>query len=312
MLSIGKLGKGQERYYLDKVAEGAEDYYSGEGEAAGEWLGDAAEGLGLEGEVEAAQLEAMLSGRNPADGEPLLGTQAASRPRAASPASTSPSRLQSPSPCSGGSAGPSPPSKSGRPPRSRRSRPRLHAARGVLDSARRRRLGVRQGQRLPRRRLRPSLLAKRRPPAPHPRPDRQRDQGTGRPLDPPLPPGDLRPREDRRLHLRGPPAPRADRRLGVEWQPVRNGIAEIAGFADEHLRAFSTRRAEILEVAGEDASARSMQVATLATRKPKERDVRRRGAAGALAVPGRGDWPGPRGDRADLRPGGRAGLAAPP
>jgi hypothetical protein len=30
MLSIGKLGRGQERYYLDKVAEGAEDYYSGE------------------------------------------------------------------------------------------------------------------------------------------------------------------------------------------------------------------------------------------------------------------------------------------
>ncbi len=42
MLSIGKLGRGQERYYLDKVAEGAEDYYSGEGEAAGEWIGDAA------------------------------------------------------------------------------------------------------------------------------------------------------------------------------------------------------------------------------------------------------------------------------
>ena len=35
MLTIGKLGIGQERYYLDKVAEGAEDYYSGEGEAAG-------------------------------------------------------------------------------------------------------------------------------------------------------------------------------------------------------------------------------------------------------------------------------------
>ncbi len=39
------------------------------------------------------------------------------------------------------------------------------------------------------------------------------------------------------------------RRLGVEWQPTRKGIAEIAGFADEHLRAFSTRRAEILEAA---------------------------------------------------------------
>ena len=65
------------------------------------------------------------------------------------------------------------------------------------------------------------------------------------------------------------------RRLGVEWQQVRKGIAEIEGFADEHLRAFSTRRAEILEAAGPDASARSMQVATLATRKPKERDVGR-------------------------------------
>ena len=40
------------------------------------------------------------------------------------------------------------------------------------------------------------------------------------------------------------------------WQEVRNGIAEIEGFADEHLRAFSTRRAEILEAAGPDASAR--------------------------------------------------------
>jgi hypothetical protein len=40
MLSIGKLGIGQERYYLDKVADGAEDYYSGEAE--GQWLGDAA------------------------------------------------------------------------------------------------------------------------------------------------------------------------------------------------------------------------------------------------------------------------------
>lgn len=63
--------------------------------------------------------------------------------------------------------------------------------------------------------------------------------------------------------------------MGVEWQPTRNGIAEIAGFADEHLRAFSTRRQEILEAAGPDASARSLQVATLATRKPKERDVSR-------------------------------------
>jgi hypothetical protein len=54
MLSIGKLGAGRERYYLDKVAEGAEDYHSGEGETAGEWTGDAARSLGLDWEVGAA------------------------------------------------------------------------------------------------------------------------------------------------------------------------------------------------------------------------------------------------------------------
>ena len=126
---------------------------------------------------------------------------------------------------------------------------------------------------------RPPLLAQRRSAAAHPRPRRQRDQGTGRPLDPPLPPGDLRPRTTAsyiyEAHLRH----ELTRRLGVEWQPTRKGIAEIAGFADEHLRAFSTRRAEILEAAGPDASARSMQVATLATRKPKERRRRPRRAA---------------------------------
>ena len=71
MLSIGKLGKGQESYYLEKVAEGAEDYYSGEGEEAGQWLGDAAAELGLSGEVEPDQLVAMLTGMNPATGQPL-------------------------------------------------------------------------------------------------------------------------------------------------------------------------------------------------------------------------------------------------
>jgi conjugative relaxase-like TrwC/TraI family protein len=71
MLSIGKLGAGQHRYYLDKVAEGAEDYYSGEGEAEGYWLGDAAADLDLEGKVAADQLVAMLTGNNPVTGESL-------------------------------------------------------------------------------------------------------------------------------------------------------------------------------------------------------------------------------------------------
>jgi TrwC relaxase len=61
MLTIGKLGAGQEAYYLDKIAQGAEDYYSGEGEAEGRWTGSAAAELGLEGDVGAEQLTAMLS-----------------------------------------------------------------------------------------------------------------------------------------------------------------------------------------------------------------------------------------------------------
>lgn len=73
MLSIGKLGIGQETYYLEKVAEGAEDYYSGEGEVAGQWTGDAAHELELSGEVGPDQLTAMLTGRNLVDGSPLLG-----------------------------------------------------------------------------------------------------------------------------------------------------------------------------------------------------------------------------------------------
>ena len=71
MISIGKMGGGQERYYLEKVAEGAEDYYSGEGEAEGYWLGDAADDLGLQGKVDPDQLTGMLTGTNPASGEPL-------------------------------------------------------------------------------------------------------------------------------------------------------------------------------------------------------------------------------------------------
>src|ERR1700754_2609700 len=71
MVSIGKLGAGQGRYYIDKVAEGAEDYYSGEGEAEGYWLGEGANELELYGKVEPDQLGAMLAGNNPATGEPL-------------------------------------------------------------------------------------------------------------------------------------------------------------------------------------------------------------------------------------------------
>ncbi len=72
MLTIGKLGAGQERYYVEKVADGAEDYYSGEGEAPGRWTGDAAAELGLGGDVGTDDLRAMLAGKHPSTGEPLI------------------------------------------------------------------------------------------------------------------------------------------------------------------------------------------------------------------------------------------------
>jgi conjugative relaxase-like TrwC/TraI family protein len=45
---------------LAKVAGGIEDYYAGEGEAAGEWHGQGASALGLEGTVEGPDLTAVL------------------------------------------------------------------------------------------------------------------------------------------------------------------------------------------------------------------------------------------------------------
>jgi conjugative relaxase-like TrwC/TraI family protein len=71
VLSIGKLGFGQEGYYLDTVATGAEDYYVGRGEAPGRWLGSMARELGLDGQVEADTLREILAGPDPSSGEPL-------------------------------------------------------------------------------------------------------------------------------------------------------------------------------------------------------------------------------------------------
>src|SRR5580704_3143681 len=65
VLSIGKLGAGQQSYYLDAVASGVEDYYGGRGEVAGRWIGAGAETLGLSGVVDGDGLRAVLEGRDP-------------------------------------------------------------------------------------------------------------------------------------------------------------------------------------------------------------------------------------------------------
>jgi conjugative relaxase-like TrwC/TraI family protein len=65
MLSIGKLALGQQSYYEKQVAHGRDDYYTGRGEAPGEWIGAGARELGLAGRVEAGQFNALLEGRDP-------------------------------------------------------------------------------------------------------------------------------------------------------------------------------------------------------------------------------------------------------
>jgi conjugative relaxase-like TrwC/TraI family protein len=70
VLSVWKLGHGQETYYLEAVAKGVEDYYVG-GEAPGRWIGSGGKALGLVGEVDANDLHAVLSGRDPSTGTRL-------------------------------------------------------------------------------------------------------------------------------------------------------------------------------------------------------------------------------------------------
>ncbi|UTI66763.1 relaxase domain-containing protein [Paraconexibacter antarcticus] len=54
MLSIGKVGGGDAdpTYYTRSVAQGREDYYTGQGEAKGTWTGKGAHDRGLDGEVD--------------------------------------------------------------------------------------------------------------------------------------------------------------------------------------------------------------------------------------------------------------------
>jgi conjugative relaxase-like TrwC/TraI family protein len=272
MLSIGKLGAGQHSYYLGKVAEGAEDYYSGEGEAEGYWLGDAARDLGLEGKVDADQLVAMLTGRNPVDGE-LLGLKSAPAREPvpgfdltfSAPKSVSLTWALGGHPVSGQVA--------------EAHRAAVAEALGYLERqacwTRRGKGGAEfvhgngflaaayahRSSRAGDPQLHTHVLIANATKGP--------DGRWSRLYHPAIYEHAKTASYIYEAHLRH----ELTRRLGVEWQPVVKGIADIKGFGKEELRCFSTRRAEILEAAGEGALARAMQIATLETRKAKERDL---------------------------------------
>jgi conjugative relaxase-like TrwC/TraI family protein len=272
MLSIGKLGAGQHRYYLDKVAEGAEDYYSGEGEAEGYWLGDAAADLGLEGKVDADQLVAMLTGRNPLDGG-LLGLKSAPNREPVPgfdltfsvPKSVSLTWALGGHPVSGVVA--------------EAHRAAVAEALGYLE---RQACWTRRGKGghefVPGNGFLAAAYAHRSSRAGDPQLHTHvlianatlgPDGRWSRLYHPAIYEHAKTASYIYEAHLRF----ELTQRLGVQWQPVVKGIADIKGFSKEELRRFSTRRAEILEAAGEGASARAMQIATLETRQAKERDL---------------------------------------
>ncbi|MGE5527202.1 MAG: MobF family relaxase [Methanosarcina sp.] len=271
MLSIGKLGRGQERYYLEKVAEGAEDYYSGEGEAEGRWMGDAAEELGLSGEVGPDQLVAILTGRDPATGEPLGLRQVEGAIPGFDLTFSAPKSVS----LTWALAGP--------PVGAEVKAAHAEAVKAGLDYLQatacwtRRGAGghefvqgngflaagyVHRSSRAGDPQLHSHVLVANATKGPDGRWTRLYHPGI---YDHLKSAGYIY-----EAHLRD----ELTRRLGVRWGEVRNGIAEIEGFDPDHLRAFSTRRAEILEAAGgEGASARAMQIATLATRQAKDTDL---------------------------------------
>lgn len=75
VLSIAKVRPGGARYYLEAVAAGREDHRRPGQEPDGVWLGRASAALGLRGSVDAAELEAVLAGADPASGEVLNPAQ---------------------------------------------------------------------------------------------------------------------------------------------------------------------------------------------------------------------------------------------
>jgi conjugative relaxase-like TrwC/TraI family protein len=270
MLSIGKMVARSEDYYLQSVANGREEYYTGSGEAPGYWLGRGAERLELSGQVAPADLRAVLAGVSPR-GEILNAGRVAEAHRVAGfdltfSAPKSVSLLY----------GLSDPDVS-------RTVRAIHtdAVSQALGYLERRALRLRRGAGGEQRVEADGLVAA------------AFMHRTSRAGDPQLhthvlvanvaqgmddtwsaPDGRLIYFHARTAGFLYEAALRAGltKSLGVAFGPVSRGIAELDGVPKTLLRSFSTRRREIerhLAQVGE-YSAKAAQVAVLATRAPKE------------------------------------------
>jgi conjugative relaxase-like TrwC/TraI family protein len=270
VLSLGKLAPGQQQYYLDTVARGIEEYYTGAKEAPGVWVGSGSARLGLAGEVDAGVLGRVLEHVDPTGVYRLTASRSVPvvagfdvtfcAPKSVSLLFALGEREVSNEVRNAADAA-------------------MAASLGVLEWAACR---VRRGQgghtvvdadgfvaaafrhrtsRAGDPHLHTHVVIANLAHAPS---DGRWTALDGRPLYSWLAPvGHLY-----EAHLRW----ELTQRLGVAWGPVRNGIADIAGIPRPVIREFSTRRREIeahLDEHGQH-SARAAQFATYATRKAKD------------------------------------------
>jgi Ti-type conjugative transfer relaxase TraA len=274
VLSIGRVSAGdeRERYYLEQVGQGRDDYYAGEGDEGGAWLGTGAGSLGARGSVDEAGLTALLRGRDPVSGSELR--------RVVREGGVSAFDLTFKPPKSVSllwAVGDADVSAETRTSHDSAVRQALRYLEREAYQGRRGKDGVRQ---VPAEGFVAAGFVHR----------------TSRAGDPLLHThvviGNLARGEDgkwgaldsRLLYRHAKTAGylyqaalRAEltARLGVEWGPVRHGYADLAGVRREVIEYFSERRAEVVEHMRERGahSARAAEVAVLETRRRKEPPV---------------------------------------
>lgn len=273
MLSLGKLAPGQHAYYVDSVARGAEEYYTGAKEAPGVWVGGGSERLGLDGEVDGERLGNVLRHADPSGAWRLTSARSVPTVAAFDATFCAPKSVSL-----------------------------LHAlgdrevsnqVRNAADAA------FRESARV----LEQVACRVRRGTGGATVLDGDGFVGaafrhrTSRAGDPHLhthlvianvahsPTDDRYTALDARaLYAWAAPVGylfeaqlryELTCRLGVAWGPVRNGIADIDGIPTPVLREFSTRRREVEAHLAErgQSSARAAQFATYATRQPKDRET---------------------------------------
>lgn len=268
-MSLAKLGAGVVDYLEEMVARGVEEYYANAKEAPGEWLGQSSTRLGLDGVIDADDFRRVLSGAHPDTGERL--TSGKSMPKVVGLDATF---------CAPKSAsllfalGGSEVSNEARNAhdtaiteafdvlqslaRGRRDRngTRLVAGDGLMGAAYRHRTSRAADPHLHTHVVIPNLVY-----APE---DRRWSALDARPLYAWCRTVGFLYQAQLRYELSS--------RLGVRWQPVSKGMAEIAGFERAVLREFSTRRREIereLADAGR-SGAKAAQRAAYKTRRAKD------------------------------------------